>query len=58
MLVMDGDANLRAKDSGGVSALHKAVLTGKLNALDALIRCGGDLREQGKDGYRPVHIAA
>jgi hypothetical protein len=55
---MDGGANLRAKDSSSVSAMHKAVLIGKLNALDALIRCGSDPREQGKQGYGPVHIAA
>ena len=58
MLVMDGGANLRAKDSAGVSAMHKAVIAGKLNALDALIKCGSDPRDQGKQGYGPVHIAA
>lgn len=45
MLAMDGGANMRAKDSSGVSAMHKAVIAGKLNALDALIRCGSDPRE-------------
>ena len=58
MLVMDGGANLKSKDSSGISPLQMAILTGKLNALDALIRSGGDSREQGKGGYRPVHIAA
>ena len=58
MLVVDGGANLRAKDLNGVSALLRGVLIGKINALDALIRCGGDPKEQGRQGYGPVHIAA
>lgn len=56
--LIDGGANINAKDITGCSALHIAARYGLTNILNMLIDCGCDLNAVSKDNWTALHFAA
>ena len=55
---LEADPNaLDQPGNGGQTPLMNAVLTGKVNAVKALIKAGADPSIGEKDGYTPMHGA-
>lgn len=57
LLKVDADL-LNSQDSTGLTALHHAVLSGKFEAVKALVSQGADVNIRTVDGYLPIFFVA
>eukprot|EP00794_Sanderia_malayensis_P018856 gene18855-20756_t len=48
---------IKAQDSDGYTALHRASYNGKLEVIKTLIESGGDVLARTNDGWQPLHCA-
>jgi hypothetical protein len=56
--MIDRGADIEAKDPGaGASALHFAVMMGKLPVIDLLLTRGADVNSRTRNGTTPLHTA-
>lgn len=55
--LLEGGAEVNAKDKEGRTALHHALLQGKEEKVEVLLASGADENIRGKDGMLPVDIA-
>ena len=56
--LLDYDADIEARDSGGKTPLHRAAQSGNTAALRCFIKNGGDVLSTDNDGRTPLHDAA
>ena len=50
-------ADLHARNSLGLSAVHRATAAGDPASVELLLRSGADIEARGKPGTRPIHTA-
>lgn len=50
------DCDLNIKSLKGYTALHGAIISGGLKAIEKLVGCGADVNAQDNDGDSPLHL--